>query len=755
MRHWANLLILMAAILLNGCAGLRLLPDNEILYTGAELKAEASKAADKRIAENVMQEVLTPESNPVLFGMRPSVWVYESIGDSVRGPIRKWLRKTLGSKPVVMSDVQPAKVAEVMQNHLFHNGFFNAKLSVAQINHGKTTSLRYTANGITPFVINKVSWPKSTPLNDTILSQILKNSIIHKGDRYRLDLLKEEQNRIVSALQSKGYYFFSDAYLLFVADTTKNKNKVDLQLLIKPETPKMAFRQYHYRSVMINATYAPNDADNDTVFNHGICYITDSRLKTDVLFRRTFVFPGDIYSKKDYNLTYDKFSSLSLFRYLKPSISRYKLTDSLDVYFDLVPRFPMSFNTSFDLSSSSNNYAGPGIGVGLKHRNIFHGAEVLSLNLDGQYQAQLGKSSEYYYEIGLSAELLFPRAFPFKFKEQLREYNVFTSVKLGGRYQDRVGLYTLASLNSSITYQLSSSKNTVFYFAPIDLTYIKMLQSSDGMDSILTENPYLQQSFEEQLIPSSWVKVVKNNFNKKGLSNNYYLSLKLEGAGNLLNAASGWLSLPVNDSGRYTLVGQPFSQYFRFESDIRYYFNIGRSSRLALRWFSGAGIPYGNSAALPYIRQFYCGGPDDLRAFYARSIGPGTVIPPEGGENTLKNNQTGEVKLGLNAEFRFGMLGFLKGALFLDAGNIWMLNDSYGNEGKFAFNRFYKELAVGTGFGLRMDFDFLLVRFDLALPLRKPWIEENNGWVANKIAFGSSNWRRDNLILNIALGYPF
>ncbi len=739
---------------LSSCTGLRKIPDGEFLYTSGTIEIPETEK-ESRKAEKIVEEVLTPEPNSSLFGMRPQLWVYQSIGDSVKGPIRKWIRKTFGQKTVLLSDFDPEQVAAVMQNHLFHDGYFNAEVSASVEKQKRTAKVLYTASGLQPYHIDSIVWPAVTPLDDSVLKVVLRNTSLKKGDVYRLSALQDERERIASALQSSGYYYFSDNYLFFAADSSLGSRNVALQLMINPETPEMAFRKYYFRKLILNATYNPADPSNDTLRFGATTIITDGFLRPEVLLRRNFIEPGAVYSKHNYKQTYNKLSSLGILRYVKPSINRFENTDSLDVYFDLVSRYPLSFNASVDFSTATNNYTGPGVNLGLTQRNIFGGAEVLSIQLDAQYQMQIGNRDEYFYSIGLNSELAFPRFFPFHSLSGDRTSDVTTSLQLGGKMQDRVGVYTIASGKTSLVYRISRKKSLGHYFSPFELTYVKLLESSAQLDSIMTENPYMRQSFEEQFIPAGWYKIVINNFSDAALQSNYYASVKTEFAGNLFSLMSDVLGAQKSDSGYYTFAGQPFSQYFRYEADFRYYIGKPGKSRLALRFFNGAGIPYGNSDALPYIRQFYSGGPDGLRAFYARSIGPGTLTPPEEAEDQITNNQTGEVKLELNAEYRFPIAGFLKGAFFVDAGNIWMINDGQGEDARFHFDSFYKELAVGAGTGFRLDFSFLLLRFDFAFPLRKPWIEKNNGWVIDDIALGKSSWRKDNLILNVALGYPF
>jgi len=269
------------------------------------------------------------------------------------------------------------------------------------------------------------------------------------------------------------------------------------------------------------------------------------------------------------------------------------------------------------------------------------------------------------------------------------------------------------------------------------------------------KNPSLRRSFEEQFIIGA---VYNFNINKLStdFQRNYMLNIGLETAGNTMTLFMRPFNAdPPNPDNPYTLFGNALSQFFRFRVDSRYHFNVGEKSRLATRVFVGAGFPYGNSVTVPYIKQFFVGGTNSLRGFRARSVGPGTYQPADSLEN-LQVDQTGEIKIEANAEYRFPIAGYLKGAFFIEAGNTWLVNEDEARPGGvFDFNKFYKEFAVSSGVGLRIDADIFVLRFDWGFPIRKPWLPEGNRWVLKEVDFFSKEWRKNNLILNISIGYPF
>ena len=270
----------------------------------------------------------------------------------------------------------------------------------------------------------------------------------------------------------------------------------------------------------------------------------------------------------------------------------------------------------------------------------------------------------------------------------------------------------------------------------------------------MSQNPSIKRSFEEQFIIGFSYNFIINKLNETN-RRLYYVYAGIDPSGNILALLNKIGSSSEEADEKMTLFGTPISQYFRIRTDLRYYFRTGKESRIATRLYTGLGIPYGNSSVMPYIKQFYSGGTNSLRAFRARSVGPGSYHPTESLDNVLVD-QTGDIKLEGNIEYRFPIVGFLKGALFTDIGNIWLVNaDSLRPGGQFDLARFYKQFAVGLGVGLRIDVDIVVIRFDWAFPVRKPWLPEDERWVFDEVDLFDRNWRKDNVLWNISIGYPF
>lgn len=289
---------------------------------------------------------------------------------------------------------------------------------------------------------------------------------------------------------------------------------------------------------------------------------------------------------------------------------------------------------------------------------------------------------------------------------------------------------------------------------PIEVSYSTIRNKSTEFTKLLESNPFLKKSYEEQFIAGGSYSFTYNEQMFQGKKVHTFIQVKSEIAGNALSLATLIGGSPVSSENPSTVAGSVYSQFAKLSVESRVFYNLISKNKLAMRVFAGVGKPYGNSSVLPYTKQFFSGGPNSIRAFQINSVGPGNYFQDTDKQGFLQMG--GDIKLEMNAEYRFTIYNFFKGALFVDAGNVWLLKSNPANAGiPFSFKGFADQIAVGAGLGIRVDVSFFILRFDLALPLRKPWVEENNRWVTNHIDFGNSIWRKDNLVLNVAIGYPF
>jgi outer membrane protein assembly factor BamA len=396
--------------------------------------------------------------------------------------------------------------------------------------------------------------------------------------------------------------------------------------------------------------------------------------------------------------------------------------------------------------------------MSILNRNTFGGAELLNLNLAGSFEAQLGNKNEnlYSYSYNPQVELTFPRfLLPFNIKASNSFYVPKTSLLLSYNYTKRVNYFDMRTFRFVYGFKWKENIRKEHELNPIDISYTTIGNKSVAFNELLDSIPFLQKSYEEQFIAGGSYSFTYNEQMLTGKKLQSYFHLNSELAGNVFSLANGIFGNKVSSENPSKVVGSIYSQYAKLSLDGRSYLNFKDKNKLAMRVFAGVAQPFGNSSIMPYTKQFFSGGPNSIRAFQINSVGPGTFYQDTGRRGFLQMG--GDVKLEANAEYRFGIYSFFKGALFVDAGNVWLLKSNPANTGSpFMFSKFMNQMAVGTGVGLRIDVSFFILRFDLAMPLRKvPEDEDNFRWVTNEINFGSSAWRSDNLVLNVAIGYPF
>jgi len=415
-----------------------------------------------------------------------------------------------------------------------------------------------------------------------------------------------------------------------------------------------------------------------------------------------------------------------------------------------------AFRAEIDLITKSNNYSGPRLDVSALDRNTFGGAELLNLSLSGSIEAQLSGNSKnlFSYSVSPKAELYFPRFIvPFKLK-QSGMYIPKTHLSLAFTFLKRLNYFDMRTLQFIYGFKWKEDIRKEHDFNPISVSYSSTANESPEFLALLEANPYLKKSYAAQFIAGASYIYTFNEQVLTGKKMQFFFQLTSELAGNAFSLAKIVTGNKISSDKPLKVAGSVYSQYARLSMDGRGYYNFRNKNKMIIRLFMGVAVPYGNALVLPYTKQFFSGGPNSIRAFQINSVGPGTFRQQANQSGFLQLG--GDIKLEMNTEFRFTIYRFFKGALFTDAGNVWLLKSNPATTGTpFVFSGFAQEIAVGAGVGIRLDVSFFVLRFDLAAPLRKPWLEEKNNWVIDEISLGNAGWRRDNLILNVAIGYPF
>jgi len=761
-----NIFLMLVCLLLAACTGTRNLPKGEKLYTGAEIKLETAEKVDTKIIKTVAVEGIRPSPNKKILGMRPRLWMYNIAGESPKGKIKKWLHKN-GEAPVLMQHVKPGVTSEIIDAKLFNIGIFKSFTESKIVEKKHTFKVLYTSHVHQPFVVKDLIYD----IPDDSLSRLIlthkDKSIIKAGDDYNLEKLRIERVRIDALLKDHGYFYFNPDYLLFKADTSNVNRNVTFKLTLKDSLAQNAITVYHINNVYINQNYSlierRTGASTDTVRFENVVFVgreTQMKIKPDVILESIYLRKPDVFSRQNHIITLNRLMSMGNFKLVQVNFLEKdtKPTGLLDVNILMTPLPKHTFRAGLDLVSKSNNFMGPRMNFSLLNRNTFKGAELLSLSLAGSFEAQLSGNNEnlFSYSWNPQLELTFPRfLIPFHLKKSGSIYIPKTHFLLSYNYLKRVSYFDMRTFQFVFGYKWKENIQKEHEFNPIDVSYTTVGNKSEAFNKLVNGNTFLEKSYEEKFIAGGTYSFSFNDQMIPGKKVHTYFQLKSELAGNLFSLARVISGNKVSSENPGTIAGSVYSQFAKISVDARGYYNFRDKNIMAMRFFAGVAKSYGNSDVLPYSKQFFSGGPNSIRAFHINSLGPGTYY-----QNTDKIGFLqlgGDVKLEMNAEYRFGIMRYLKGALFVDAGNVWLIKANAGNIGTpFIFSKFMNEVAVGTGIGLRVDVSFFILRFDLAVPLRKiPKEEQNFRWVTNDIDFGSSAWRNENLILNIAIGYPF
>ena len=744
-----------------GCSNTAYLAQGEKLYTGADVNVEEKEAIPgKGDLEGQLNLLAKPEPNGKFLGLfRLKLWLY-NIGI---------FKESLGEPPVLLQSVTPDRVAARMRTLLESKGYFGGDVQYAVREEESTADIQYTISVHSPYRINGIAVKGgNTTLIDTIRST-MGETILTAGNQYDLAKLKQERERIDAALKEKGYFYFSPDFIVFQADSTAGSKTVDLSLQVKRDIPVEATRVYTIGNIYIYSGYSLNRdsvtiAAGDTVSVGGCYYIDlDQKFDPEVIVRSIFFAKGHAYSRSNHDRTLSRLMNLGVFKFVN---MRFADADSagiprLEPHIYLTPLSTKSIRFELQGVSKSNNLAGPVFDASFRNRNLFGGAELFTLSVEAGVETPIGggPSGGNSYEIGTRGELELPKfVTPFRLDYESSLFVPKTRIALGLSLLHRLQYYQLVSVDASIGYNWKPSISTEHNLSPLSITFAHLTNTTQKFNDLLSTNPLLRKSFEEQFIIGQNYSFTYNDQLEKDRKNHLYFKGSIDLSGNLLHLVQSlFLKHKATPESPYQLLGTTYSEYYKVDFDLRHYYNTSdQGVSIASRLIAGIGVAYGNSATLPYVKQFYIGGSNSVRAFSPRGLGPGSYRIPDSVAAKSFFDQAGDVKFEVNTELRFPIVSILRGALFVDAGNIWLLREDPGRPGgTFSGGTFLDEIAVGTGFGLRLDLSFFILRFDLAFPLRVPFLPQGERWVINRIDFGSPSWRKNNLMLNIAVGYPY
>lgn len=752
------IMALAVIIFFTACNNTKYLASNQNLYVGSTIKIMDTVDLSKRTKKDLkseLQDLIRPIPNSSFLGMRIKLWLYNIAGTPTGHGLRYWLKNKVGEPPVIASWSVLEKNRQVLQNHLENKGWFKDTVSLDTTIKEQKLTAHYTAFVGPQYTIRNITFPSdSSSLSKAIQEATAKHSLLKPGNPYDLDKIKSERERIDGQLKNNGFYYFSPDYLIDRVDSTVGNHQVDMAIRVKPQTPMEAKKVYRINDVVVFADY---DIDSDTsVLQPGVKHFAgytiidpENKFKSKI-FERTLIFkPGDIYRRIDHNLSLNRLTTLGVYKFVK---ARFQPTDTvkgnyLNAYYYLTPTEKKSIQFQATALTKSNNSTGTELSLKWRNRNLLKGAELFTAGIYGGYEKQVSTTlNSNIIRLGVDLNLYVPRIIsPWNFKTNSR-YVPKTRFNAGYEFYNSTARYLLTSIRGSAGYQWKESVDKEHQLSVININYVQPRNITDSFRKLMDQNVTLARSIEKQFI---WGSIYNFNFNtqlKPGAiykRNNYYFNGNLDLSGNVFGLVSG---ANIKEGEQRTVFNTPFSQYIRTEAEFRYYHKLGKNSSINSRILAGIGYAYGNSTSMPFVKEFFAGGVNDIRAFRARSLGPGSFNSTYS-DSTYIPDQPGDIKLEWNLEYRAKLVSLLNWAAFIDVGNIWTRKEDPFRPGAKFTKDFINQLAVGAGLGLRVDASILILRLDVAVPVRKPFNNEGFKWI--------ESISTKDFVYNIAIGYPF
>jgi hypothetical protein len=774
--------VVIMVILASSCNPTKYVPQDETLLDDNKIIVNRESIKKEDLAPYIKQ---TP--NKRIFGARFHLGIYNLSNLKKDNWFQNWLRK-IGEEPVIFDPYSTAKSKQQVTSYLFSKGYFDGKVRDTTETSNRKTKVYFNIDLKPPYKFRNIYYEVA----DTALSLLVTNDpldcLIEKGKPYDEDILQAERGRIERRIRDAGYFTFSSEQVYYRIDSMVGDRQVDvwygvkkLQRIGQNNTPVLVpHDMYRIGKIYVYPDFIPKDVLAggeeyqkifDTVEYKGFNFITNLKkptIKYDVIIHSMYVKPGSIFNVSNTERSHSHLMSLKTYRlvnivYNEPAeklnngfapdtgvMSYYK---PLDCNIQLTPVSRQSFSVELEGTNSGGNLGGA-LNFIYSNKNMFHGAEQFNMKLKGAYERFSKDSSgiSRTKEFGIETSLRLPKFFlPFLESENfIKKYSPVTSLQLAYNYQ-KLPVYTRTIANASIGYMWNDGPYRSHIVNPLQLNMVKIpFIDPDYYKNVILPSDYLVSSYKDVLIAGGNYSYTFTNQKISKSKHHLFFRVNAEAAGNLLYTFMKVTRATLytdSISSHYKLLGQPFAQFIKTDVDIRYYRVINDFSSIVYRAFVGVGVPFKNSSAMPFERQYYEGGANGIRGWQVRTLGPGSFKQTSEGTYV---NQTGDIKIETNVEYRFKLLRILEGALFVDAGNIWAIKKDEQRPGAlFEFGKFFDDLAIGTGFGLRFDLKFVILRADLGLKLRDPGYTGNLRWITGR------SFSNNDLGLVIAIGYPF
>lgn len=745
-----------------------------LLSASKPLDEKTQKKEEKRLAKQMEEDFATAKEeveavlayppNNAIFGSssmswpwKVGLWVHNGFANS-KGKFGKWMLKHFGTSPVLVSQVSPEMRVKVATNTLHNYGFFRGKVTydILTQKNPKKARIAYHVRAGKVYRLDSIAYLNYPSAMDSILRAHSAARLLKSGEAFSVVNLSDEQTRIEKLMKENGYYFYKAAYTTFRADTIMRPGFVQLQVQPIASRPKEADRPWYIGKVHVHLRRNENDVTDKTLRRRRYTYSFSGDkmpLRASVWRHAIAHRSGEKYRLSDYQTTMEKIGAMGVLSQMDlsyvPRDTSALAGDTLDLVIHAV--MDKLFDSTFEMNATfkSNQQVGPGVSYELSKRNAFRGGEKVSFKIFGSYEWQTGAGAEggnsllNSYELGTALTFRFPRfVFPGVSRRRQR-FPATTDFVIDADWKNRSGFFQMVSMGLEATYGWHKRATRQHKLTLFSLDFDRLLTTTSNFEKIMAENPALYVSMRNQFIPAmSYTYTYQSPSTRRDA---WWMQFHVKEAGHvtsLIYAAAG-KSLSQRDK---ELFGNPFAQFVKFTAEHRRTFRLNQSLSLASRVFAGVVCSYGNSQAAPYAEQFYVGGANSIRAFTVRSIGPGSYKPSSSRYSYM--DQTGDVRLEANVELRARLIGDLCGAVFLDAGNVWLLRPDANRPGAQLTASSLRHIALGTGAGIRYDLDFIVLRFDVGIGLHMPYQTEKSGFY-NIPRF------KDGIGLHFAIGYPF
>lgn len=749
------------------CKPTRLLSEDQYL-----LKSNKIQIDNDEIDKQEMEAYHKQRPNRRVFFMfyhRLSVHNFSKIGKERKW--KNWLDKKIGEPPAIYDSSLMYQTNAQFQKFLKNEAYYNAKIDNKVKYSKKKVKVTYNVEVGKPLLIEQVEFQ----INDSLIAPIINKdsslTLLKKGKKLSLERLKNEQNRIVKLMKNNGYYEFFPDYVKYFIDTINYKAKVlvDVEYALKLDEndrlQKHRHKQFKVKDIFIFTDYNPKKMlqdkkayeelfDTVKVNNYHFIYTEKPNVRPSLILKANSIKPFSIYNQESVNQTNNHINSLKLFRLQNVLFKKKETNDTLlDCQIQLTPFTYQNYSFNVETTNVRGNFGFGGY-VSYQHKNLLKGAEILSVKLSGSLERQSssrGRKIRNIFELGAELRLETPAfLLPFKMQRFYKKYYPKTIFSIAYSIRKKPEQYTRNLLSVSAGYQWSKDGRIRNYFYPLEVSAVTLPQITQAFADTI-RGSYLEKNYKDYFILGPRYIVTNISAKKNKYKNYSFFRWNIETAGNFTHLLHKNTSFKDTiEGGYYAFFNTQYAQFFKTDVDYRYHNFLNKRNSLVYRFFAGFVVPYGNAQAVPFIRQYSSGGGEGMRAWLARDLGPGTYSIPD--SLNLYPDQYGDVKLEMNVEYRFEIIKALKGAYFLDVGNIWTLNKVDEREGgEFKFNQFYKQLAVGTGFGLRLDFNFAVIRLDAGIKVKDPSIlQKKYSWVLLNRPF---KW--EHIVFNFGIGYPF